>query len=136
MKRIFGALAVVLVLTGCSSVSDIARVTTVAATDDGAKPIAAVTVKNISYSLFGCIPLRSGRTWKGECAFADRPSWNAEWFCDNVSPEDNLLALKALLKEVGSNKVANLVERSESWCAWSLWIIHQRMETSSCTVLE
>jgi len=130
----FGLLA--LALAGCSAVTDISKITTPARVDDGAKPVAAITVQNISYLLFGCIPLESGTTWKGECAYEDRPDYNAEFFTDNVSPEDNIVSLKAALKVVGSNKVDNLVERSECWSAWSLWILWQRMETTTCTVLK
>ena len=136
MKKVVASLAIALVLAGCSSVTEIALVKTGPLTDDGAQPIAEVTVKNISYELFGCLPICSGKTWKGECRFANRDSRNTVWFENQCSPDDNILALKAALKEVGSNKVANLVERSEFWSFWSLWIVWQSIETTSCTVLK
>ena len=125
-----------LAFAGCSSLTEIAKVSTVAKTDDGETPVAAVTVKNVSYSLFGCLPISSGTTWKGECAFENRPSRNTVWFEDKCTPDENLASMKAALKEVGSNKVMNLVERTETWSAWSLWIIRQTVETTGCTVLK
>ena len=137
MKKVIGFAALAFVLAGCSSVIEIHNIKSpLTLTDDGARPIAEVTVKNVSYEIFGCIPLSSGKTWKGECAFADRDGRNTVWFENQCSPDDNIIALKAALKTVGSNKVDNLVERTESWAAWSLWIFWQTIETTSCTVLK
>lgn len=134
MKKLMAVVA--LALAGCSSITEIAKISTPVRTDDGETPIASVTVKNVSYSLFGCLPISSGATWQGECPFKDRASRNTVWFENRCTPDENLASLKAALKEVGSNKVMNLVERSESWSGWSLWIIRQSLETTSCTVLK
>jgi len=136
MRKLFGFGMLALALAGCSSITDISKVTSPTRTDDGAQPIAAITIQNVSYSLFGVLPIASGTTWKGECPYAERPERNTEWFADNVSPEENIASLKAALKEVGSNKVMNLVEMSESWSSWSLWIVWQNFETTTCTVLK
>ena len=137
MKKLIGFVALALAFAGCSSVTEIYSVSSpTTLTDDGERPVAEVTIKNISYKIFGCIPFSSGKTWKGECAFADRDRRNTVWFEDLCSPDDNILALKAALKHVGSNKVENLVERKESWSVWSLWIFWQTIETTSCTVLK
>lgn len=121
---------------GCSSMTEIAKISSPAKTDDGATPVAAVTVKNVSYRLFGCLPISSGVTWQGECAYEDRSGRNTVWFEDRCSPDENLASLKAALKVVGSNKVMNLTERTETWSAWSLWLVRQTLETTSCTVLK
>lgn len=125
-----------LAFAGCSSMTEIAKVSTVAKTDDGATPIAAVTVKNVSYQLFGCLPISSGNTWKGECPFGNRPSRNTVWFENKCTPAENLASMKAALKQVGSNKVMNLVERTETWSAWSFWLVRKTVETTECTVLQ
>lgn len=133
MKKLIALAA--LAFAGCSSMTEISKISTAAKTDDGAAPIASVSVKNVSYSLFGCLPIASGCTWKGECPYAQRPSRNTVWFENLCTPDENLASMKAALKELGSDKVMNLVERSESESLWSLWIIRQSIETTSCTVL-
>lgn len=134
MRKLLAVVAVV--CAGCSSLTEIAKVSTVAKTDDAETPIATVSVKNVSYSLFGCLPISSGRTWKGECPYAKRASRNTVWFEDRCTPEENLASMKAALKEIGSNRVMNLVERTETWSAWSLWLVRQTIETTGCTVLK
>lgn len=134
MRKLLAIVAVA--CAGCSSLTEIANVSTVAKTDDVETPIATISVKNVSYSLFGCLPISSGCTWKGECPFGNRPSRNTVWFEDKCTPAENLASMKAALKEVGSNKVMNLVERTETWSAWSLWVVRQTIETTGCTVLQ
>jgi len=136
MKKVFGIGMLALGLAGCSSITQITGITSPTKTDDGETPIASITVQNVSYSLFGVLPIASGTTWKGECPYAVRPERNVTWFENRVTPEENLASLKAALKEVGSNKVVNLVEMSESWSSWSLWIVWQNFETTTCTVLK
>lgn len=135
MKKTIGFAVMAFAFAGCSSITEIARINSNTLTDDGVQPIAEITVKNIGYSLFGCIPISSGETWKGQCAYGSRDERNTVWFENRCTPEENIASLKAALKEVGSNKVQNLVERSERWSAWSLWIIWQSLETTTCTVL-
>ena len=137
MKKVIGFAALALVFAGCSSITDVARVDSKAVrTDDGAQPIAEVAIHNVSYRLFGLIPISSGEVWKGQCKYAERDGRNTVWFEDKCTPGENLAALKAVLKEVGSNKVQNLVERTQTCSGWSLGICRQTKETTTCTVLK
>ena len=137
MKKIIGFAALTLVFAGCSSITDVARINSEAVkADDGEQPIAEVAIHNVSYRLFGLIPISSGETWKGQCGYANRDERNTVWFEDRCTPEENLAALKAVLKDVGSNKVRNLVERTQTWSGWSLGICRQTKETTTCTVLK
>ena len=137
MKKAIGFAALALVFAGCSSITDVTRINSRdVRTDDGAQPIAEVAIHNVSYRLFGCIPISSGEVWKGQCKYADRDERNTVWFEDKCTPEENLAALKAVLKEVGSDRVQNLVERTQTWSGWSLGIFRQTKETTTCTVLK
>lgn len=122
-------------LVGCSSYTDIGHLKTGVRTDDGETPIATVEVFNISYSLFGLWTYESGTTWKSG-PYRDRDEWNATCFEDRCTLDENLASIRAALRELGSNKIANLVTESDSWRFWSLYIIKRKVMKSSCTVLK
>ena len=135
MKKAFVLPLLAAAIAGCSSYTDIGRVTAACKTDDGETPIATVDVMNVSYSLFGIIPIESGTTWK-EGPYANRPGRNATWFEDRCTLDENLASVRAALRELGSNKVVNLVTESENWHYWSLFIVRRTVLKSSCTVLK
>ncbi len=135
MWRKVSALLVAAVAAGCSSYTDIGRVEVPFKTDDGETPIATITVANVSYSLFGLLPIESGTTWK-EGPYVERPGWNGVWFEDRCTIDENLASVKAALGEIGSNRVMNLVTDSDSWRFWSLFLIKRTVIKSSCTVLK
>lgn len=135
MKRILLFLGVMALAAGCSSYTDIGRVSVPFKADDGETPVATITVANVSYSLFGVLPIESGTTWK-EGPYAERPAWNGVWFEDRCTIDENLASLKAALGEVGSSRVMNLVTDSDSWRFWSLFLIKRTVIKSSCTVLK
>ena len=122
-------------LAGCCSYTDIGRVKEPLLTDDGETPLATVTVFNISYSLFGLLPIESGTTWK-DGPYDQRDSWNATWFEDRCTLDENLASVKAAMKEIGSNRVLNLTTESDSWRFWSLYIIKRKIMKSACTILK
>ena len=112
------------VLAGCSSYTDIGRPHPGAhvLSDDSRKPIATISVLNVSYSLLGLLPIESGETWK-EGPYANRPSRNATWFCDRCTIDENLASVRAALRELDAKEVANLVTETDSWRFWSLFIV-------------
>ena len=120
---------------GCSSMTDIGRLRSGATADDGEKAIATVTVINVSYSLFGLLPIESGTTWK-EGPYKDRDTWNWSFFEDRCTLDENLASVRAACKEIGSSRIENLVTDSDSWRFWSLYIIKRKVMKSSCTVLK
>ena len=125
------------VLAGCSSYTDIGRPDprVHVLSDDARKPIATVVVLNVSYSLFGLLPIESGETWK-EGPYANRPSRNATWFCDRCTIDENLASVRAALRELNADEVANLVTESDSWRFWSLFIVKRTVLKTTCTVLK
>ena len=124
-------------LAGCSSYTDIGRpsLRSHVLSDDARKPIATVDVVNVSYSLFGLLPIESGDTWKSG-PYATRPSRNATWFEDRCTVDENLASVRAALRELGSTDVANVVTDCESWRFWSLFIIKRTVLKTSCTVFK
>ena len=122
-------------LAGCCSHTDIGHLKPTATADDGERALATVTVYNVSYSLFGLLPIESGTTWK-EGPYKERDSWNAAWFSDRCTLDENLASVRAACREIGSNRIENLVTDSDSWRFWSLFIIKRKVMKSNCTILK
>ena len=135
MKKLALVSLATALFAGCSSYTDIGHLKPGATADDGEKAIATVTVFNISYSLFGLWTYESGTTWK-EGPYKDRDNWNATWFEDRCTLDENLASIRAACKEVGSSRIENLVTDSDSWRFWSLFIIKRKVMKSSCTILK
>lgn len=135
MKKIALLSLVSALLAGCCSYTNIGHPNSACKTDDGETPIASVVVQNVSYSLFGVLPIESGTTWQ-EGPYAERSGWNWTWFEDRCTVDENLASMRAALKEIGSNRVVNLVTESDSWRFWSLFIIKRKIMKTSCTVIQ
>ena len=135
MKNLAFVSLVATLFAGCCSYTDIGYLKPGATADDGEKAVATVTVFNISYSLFGLLPIESGTTWK-EGPYKDRENWNWTFFEDRCTLDENLASVRAACKEVGSSRIENLVTDSDSWRFWSLFIIKRKVMKSSCTVLK
>ena len=135
MKKLLLLPLLAAALAGCCSYTEIGRVKEPLLTDDGETPLATVTVFNISYSLFGLLPIESGTTWK-DGPYDQRDSWNATWFEDRCTLDENLASVKAAMREIGSSRVLNLTTESDSWRFWSLYIVKRKIMKSSCTVLK
>ena len=135
MKKLAFVSLVVTLVAGCCSYTDIGRLKPTATADDGERALATVTVENISYSLFGLLPIESGTTWK-EGPYKDRESWNWTFFSDRCTLDENLASIRAACKEVGSSRIENLVTESDSWRFWSLFIVKRKVMKSSCTILK
>lgn len=136
-NRVYSVLFALLaaVLSGCSSYTVIGKVNSPCKTDDGVTPVAAVEVFNISYKLFGVLPISSGDTWKSG-PYAERDLWNTTWFEDRATIDENLASVHQALKEVGSNKVVNLVNDTDSWSFWSCFLVKRTVVKTTCTVVK
>lgn len=136
-NRVYSVLFALLaaVLAGCSSYTVIGKVNSPCKTDDGVTPVAAVEVFNISYKLFGVLPISSGDTWKSG-PYAERDLWNTTWFEDRATIDENLASVRQALKEVGSNKVVNLVNDTDSWSFWSCFFVKRTVVKTTCTVVK
>ena len=137
MKRILALVVLAAVFAGCSSYTDIGRLSSMSSvkSDDGKRPIATVDVLNVSYSLFGVVPIESGVTWK-DGPYANRPSRNATWFSNRCTVDENLASVRAALRELDATEVANLMTDSECWRFWSLFIVKRTVLKTTCTVLK
>lgn len=135
MKKLAVVSLVATLFAGCCSYTDIGHLRPGATADDGEKAVATVTVFNISYSLFGILPLESGTTWK-EGPYKDRENWNWTFFEDRCTLDENLASVRAACKEIGSSRIENLVTDSDCWRFWSLFIIKRKVMKSSCTILK
>ena len=134
MKKLAWTFLAAALCAGCSSYTNIGHLRPGATADDGEKAIATVTVFNVSYSIFGLIPFESGTTWK-EGPYKDRSNWNWTFFKDGCTLDENLASIRAACKEVGSDRIENLVTDSDSWSFWRLFVIKRKVMKSSCTIL-
>lgn len=136
-NRVYSVLFALLaaVLAGCSSYTVIGKVNSPCKTDDGVTPVAAIEVFNISYKLFGVLPISSGDTWKSG-PYAERDLWNTTWFEDKATIDENLASVRQALKEIGSNKVVNLVNDTDSWMFWSCFFVKRTLVKTTCTVVK
>lgn len=134
MKHFLLAPAFAVLLAGCSSVTEIGYLPKGCRTMDGETQLATVSVRNISYSLFGVFPIECGTTWKSG-PYAERKKCNMSWFSDKCTVDENLASIKAALGEVGSDRVENLVTDVDSWGFWSLYLVRRKIIKTSCVVL-
>ena len=135
MKKAFAFALFAALFAGCCSTTNVIRPSVSVRSDDGVKPVATVSVFNVSYSLFGVLPIESGETWKG-LPDTSKDGWNWTWFEDRCTLDENLASVRAACKEVGSNKIMNLVTDTDSWSFWSLFIIRRKVMKSTCTVID
>ncbi len=136
MKKIMILSIGAVLLAGCSSYSELSRgVPAYARVDDGIKPIASYVVCNNEYKLLGCVPLCSGVTWQ-HGAYDDRSEFNARWFSDRCSLDENLASVKAALKECKTDRVCNLVTTEDTSWKWSLFLVRQRVLKTTCLICE
>ena len=128
---VFGSVA----LAGCCSYSELSRdVPAYAAVDGDEKPMASYVVVNVSYSLFGLLPLSSGETWKSG-PYADRDLWNVSWFKDGCTLDENVRSVRAALRECKSDRICNLVSSANEDSAWSLFLVNRKLLRTSCLIL-
>lgn len=120
--------------TGCCSYTDIAYFDNAPLTDDGERPIAAIQVSNVSYSILGLIPFETGTPWT-EGPYENRDHWNGSFFHNRATVDNNLASLRFALREIGSNRITNLSTFSDDWWIWSLFIMKRHIVKTSCLVL-
>lgn len=100
------------------------------------KPLATFVTVNVSYKLFGLIPLTSGTGWTVEEAKNDVEGAGMVFFKDVCTIDTNLDSLKAALQRAGSNRICNLNTTITENYAWSAFLIKRRMVKTSCIILE
>ena len=121
-------------LAGCSSFTDVAYYGGDVKTEDGERLLGSVVVHNYSYKLLFFIPLTTGQTWQyGE--YNDRAVFNMKFFSDKCTADENLKGLRHALRSFNSDRITNLKHYSDSFAWWSLFLVQQHIERTSCTVL-
>jgi len=125
------------VFAGCSAYCELAdhSETSTVLVDDDVRPIASYVVCNHSYKLLGCIPLCSGVPWKSG-PYADREEFNASFFSDHCTIDENLASVKAAMAECGSNRITGLVTTENSSWAWSLFLVEHAEFKTTCLICE
>jgi len=135
MKSSLFALALVpFVLCGCSSYSTLSdyRTPSGVRVDANVRPLASYVVCNHSYKLLGCIPLSSGVTWKG----GTYEDFNAKWFSDHCTIDENLASVKAVAEECGTDRVCGLITTEDTSWLWSLFLVKHTEIKTSCVLCE
>ena len=133
MKMAFIFVMAALLLVGCSSYSEIARWNSPVTINNGEVPLATFATQNISYQLFGFIPISTGRPWTSgdEDIMYD---FNVRMFADEATMENNFVSLRHALDRVGSHRIARL-EVSEL-DDWSMLIVKCHVVNTKCLILK
>ena len=121
-----------LLLVGCSSYSEIARWNSPVTINNGEVPLATFATQNVSYHLFGMIPISTGRPWTsgdGDIKY----DFDVRMFADEATRENNFVSLKHALDLVGSHRITKLqVSESDDW---SMLIIRCHVVNTKCIIL-
>ena len=133
MKMAFIFAMVALLLAGCSSYSEIARWNSPVTINNGEVPLATFATQNVSYQLFGMIPISTGRPWTS----GDKDvmyDFNVRLFADEATIENNFVSLKHALDLLGSHRIARLqVSEIDDW---SMVIIKCHVANTKCVILK
>ncbi len=130
MALIFAMAA--LLLVGCSSYSEIARWNSPVTINNGEVPLATFATQNISYKLFGMIPISTGRPWTsgdGDIKY----DFDVHMFADEATLENNFVSLRHALDLMGSHRITQLQVSEKD--DWSLIIMQCHIVTTKCVIL-
>ena len=132
MKMTFIFAMVALLFVGCSSYSEIARWNSTATINNGEVPLATFTTQNLSYRLFGLIPISTGLPWTSgdEDVMYD---FNVRMFADEATMENNFVSLKYALDRVGSHRITQLQVSEKD--DWSMIIMKCHIVNTKCIIL-
>ena len=121
-----------LLLVGCSSYSEIARWNSPVTINNGEVPLATFATQNVSFQLFGMIPISTGRPWTSgnEDVMYD---FNVRLFADEATLENNFVSLKHALDILGSHRIAQL--QVSELDDWSLVIMKCHVVNTKCVIL-
>ena len=123
---------VALLLVGCSSYSEIARWNSPVTINNGEVPLATFATQNVSYQLFGMIPISTGRPWTSGDEDI-KYDFDVRLFADEATMENNFVSLKHALDRVGSHRITQLqVSEKEDW---SLVLIRCHVVNTKCIIL-
>ena len=132
MKMAFIFAMATLLLVGCSSYSEIARWNSPVTINNGEVPLATFATQNVSYKLFGMIPISSGRPWTsgdGDVKY----DFDVHLFADEATLENNFVSLRHALDLMGSHRITQLqVSEIDDW---SLIIMQCHVVNTKCIIL-
>ncbi len=132
MKMAFIVAMVALLLVGCSSYSEIARWNSPVTINNGEVPLATFATQNVSYQLFGMIPISTGRPWTSGDEDI-KYNFDVRLFADEATLDNNFVSLKHALDRVGSHRITQLqVSEKEDW---SLILIRCHVVNTKCIIL-
>ena len=132
MKMAFIVSMAALLLVGCSSYSEIALWYSPVTINNGEVPLATFATQNVSYQLFGMIPISTGRPWTS----GDKDTmydFNVRMFADEATMENNFVSLKHALDRVGSHRITQLQVSEKD--DWSMIIMKCHIVNTKCIIL-
>ena len=132
MKMAFIVAMVSLLLVGCSSYSEIARWNSPVTINNGEVPLATFATQNVSYQLFGMIPISTGRPWTSGDEDI-KYDFDVRLFADEATMENNFVSLKHALDRVGSNRITQLQVSEKD--DWSMVIMKCHIVNTKCIIL-
>ena len=124
-----------LLLAGCCSYSEIALWNSPDTIDDGEVPVASFVTGNISYQLFGVLPICTGRPWTTGDGYI-KDEFSIRLFADEASIDTNLDTLHHALDNVGSHRITQLSSVEDEDWIWSLFVIRRYKVLTKCIILK
>jgi hypothetical protein len=132
MKMAFIVAMTALLLVGCSSYSEIARWNSPVAINNGEVPLATFATQNVSYQLFGMIPISTGRPWTSGDEDI-KYDFDVRLFADEATMENNFVSLRHALDRVGSHRITQLQVSEKD--DWSMVIMKCHIVNTKCVIL-
>ncbi len=132
MKMAFIVAMVSLLLVGCSSYSEIARWNSPVMINNGEVPLATFATQNVSYQLFGMIPISTGRPWTSGDEDI-KYDFDVRLFADEATMENNFVSLRHALDRVGSHRITQLQVSEKD--DWSMVIMKCHIVNTKCVIL-
>ncbi len=125
------------IFAGCSAYSELADHSKASSVliDSDVRPIASYVVCNHAYRLLGFIPLSSGVPWTSG-PYAERDEFNASFFTDKCTLDQNLASVRAAMKECGTDRICNLVTTEDSSLLWSFCLVQHYECKTTCLICE
>ena len=136
MKMAWIIATAALVLAGCcSSHSEISRWNTSVTLNDGEVPIGSFLTQNLSYQLFGVIPISTGVPWTSGDGDS-MTDFKCRLFAEEATLDNNLRTLQHALDNVGSHRITELNTIETNDWTWSLFLIRRHMVLTKCIILK
>jgi len=135
---LFGCIGICLLACGCHSTCGLSAarpdVAPCVQIDGGEQPLSSFFAVNMSYQLFGCIPLVTGNPWR-DGNIENCNDCGINFFEDNCTLDNNIVTLRSALKHLNTNRISNLNFTYSKSSKWSFGLCSRKVIKTTCLIL-